>query len=91
MGQPERFNMQRMFYYEVYDHELKTSKYYAMRTKYSHLQNIVPGPLDLIQRANRVWLEEDTGIKFIKNRYNSEDYPVDLKEFFWIKLQAEVL
>jgi hypothetical protein len=89
MVQPEQINMQKMFYYELYDHELKTNTYYARRAKHSHLQNIEYGPLDLTLRANRIWLEEDTEVKFIKNRNNPKDYPVDLKEFMWIKLQAE--
>ena len=64
-----------MFYYEVYDYKLKTNKYYG---------SIAYVPLDLTLRANRIWREEGAEVKFIKNRNNPEDYPVDLKQFMWI-------
>lgn len=46
-------------------------------------------PAGLVHRAQRVWLEDENGIKFIKNRHsNPETTPVDMKELMWIKLQA---
>lgn len=46
-------------------------------------------PLRLMAFADRVWQEDDTGIKFLKNRNgNPETTPVDMKELTWIALQA---
>jgi hypothetical protein len=42
--------------------------------------------------AERVWSEEDDGVKFIKNRRTAKNNtPVDMKEFFWIKLRSHAL
>lgn len=42
--------------------------------------------------ADRVWSEEDHGVKFIKNRRTEKNStPVDMKEFFLIKLRSHTL
>jgi hypothetical protein len=42
--------------------------------------------------ADRVWSEEDHGVKFIKNRRTEKNNtPVDMKEFFLIKLKSQAL
>lgn len=42
--------------------------------------------------ANRVWQESRHGVVFYKNRYScAVDTPVDMKEFFWIKLRSTAL
>lgn len=42
--------------------------------------------------SDRVWSEEDHGVKFIKNRRTEKNNtPVDMKEFFWIKLRSQAL
>jgi hypothetical protein len=47
-------------------------------------------PWRLVSFADRVWQEDDTGIKFLKNRNgNPETTPVDMKEFFWVKLSSK--
>ena len=39
--------------------------------------------------SNRVWAEEDTGVRFLKHRYSeASNTPVDMKEFFWVKLKS---
>jgi hypothetical protein len=39
-----------------------------------------------------MWAEEDDGVKFIKNRRTQRNNtPVDMKEFFWIKLRSQAL
>ena len=44
---------------------------------------------ELIRNSNRVWIEGNNGIKFIKHRYgNPEHIKVNMKEFFWIKLKS---
>ena len=45
------------------------------------------GPMEAMYAAERAWQEDETGVKFVKNRHG-ENIPVDMKEFFWIKLQA---
>lgn len=46
-------------------------------------------PLKLMYAAERIWREDSTGIKFIKNRHGiAEKMLVDMKEFFWIKLKS---
>ena len=42
--------------------------------------------------SDRIWSEEDDGVKFIKNRRTEKNNtPVDMKEFFWIKLRSQAL
>lgn len=46
-------------------------------------------PMKLMAFADRVWQEDEQGIKFLKNRYAPIDLAVaDPKEFMWIKLSA---
>lgn len=47
---------------------------------------------EMTRYAERVWSEEDHGVKFIKNRRTEKNNtPVDMKEFFWIKLRSQAL
>ena len=42
--------------------------------------------------SDRMWAEEDAGVKFIKNRRTQRNNtPVDMKEFFWIKLRSQAI
>jgi hypothetical protein len=42
--------------------------------------------------SDRMWSEEDDGVKFIKNRRTEKNNtPVDMKEFFWIKLKSKTI
>ena len=42
--------------------------------------------------SDRMWSEEDAGVKFIKNRRTEKNNtPVNMKEFFWIKLRSHAL
>jgi hypothetical protein len=42
--------------------------------------------------SERVWAEEDHGVRFMKNRrQQAESTPVDQKEFFWIKLRSKTI
>lgn len=44
----------------------------------------------LMLNSTRSWAEEDDGsVRFIKHRFSeASKTPVDLKEFFWIKLKS---
>jgi hypothetical protein len=45
-----------------------------------------------MQMSERVWAEEDHGVKYLKNRISYRtDIPVDMKEFFLIKLRSRKL
>lgn len=46
------------------------------------------GSLVLMQHSDRVWEEEGDVVKFIKNRHTGLMTPIDMREFFLVKLQA---
>jgi len=42
-----------------------------------------------MQMSERVWAEEKSGVKYLKNRMTgSKDSPIDMKEFVWVKLKS---
>lgn len=43
----------------------------------------------LTAQSDRIWREDGNDVKFIKHRWNVLGTSVDLKEFMWIKLQAQ--
>lgn len=46
-------------------------------------------PVKLMYMAERVWQEDETGVKYLKHRGAwLSDVHVDEKEFLWIKLSA---
>jgi hypothetical protein len=45
-----------------------------------------------MQMSVRVWAEGKDGVKYLKNRFTgSKDSPIDMKEFFWIKLRSKTI
>jgi hypothetical protein len=45
-----------------------------------------------MQMSERVWTEGKSGVKYLKNRRTgSKDSPIDMKEFFWIKLKSKTI
>jgi hypothetical protein len=45
-----------------------------------------------MQMSERVWAEGKSGVKYLKNRRTgSKDSPIDMKEFFWIKLRSKTI
>jgi hypothetical protein len=45
-----------------------------------------------MQMSERVWAEEDHGVRYLKNRTTGiKDSPIDMKEFFWIKLKSKTI
>lgn len=42
----------------------------------------------LLQHSNRAWQEKDDTVTFIKNRYTGLMTPVDMREFFLVKIRA---
>jgi hypothetical protein len=46
----------------------------------------------LMMYSERVWAEEDYGVRFIKHRrQQAELTPVDQREFVWIRLQCRTV
>lgn len=75
-------------YYEVNDslvnRKLYKSKYYVVDTEVKDYPR-----LSLQMDSDRIWCEDITGVRFVKNRYIVDYNDVDLKEFMWIKLKAQ--
>jgi hypothetical protein len=45
-----------------------------------------------MQMSERVWAEEKSGVKYLKNRLTgSKNSPIDMKEFVWVKLRSRTL
>jgi hypothetical protein len=78
----------RTWYYELsdlaqgYEH-----KYYTIRNDRAS-DAPEAGGFNLTSSSNRIWLEEDGRVKWIKNRWAAIADTVDLKEFMWVKLQS---
>jgi hypothetical protein len=87
--------MTTLLYYEIADacigravsasHKRLTHKYHVTKP-YMHGADPM-GPMAAMYSSERAWQEDETGVKFVKNRHG-ENMPVDMKEFFWVKLQA---
>lgn len=88
--------MTTLLYYEFNESQLgrricmgsekKLTHRYHVTQPYIHGTDI-KGPRPAMYAASRAWQEDESGVKFVKNRHG-ENMPVDMKEFFWIKLQA---
>jgi hypothetical protein len=45
-----------------------------------------------MQMSERVWAEGKDGVRYLKNRITgSKNSPIDMKEFFWVKLKSRQL
>jgi hypothetical protein len=45
-----------------------------------------------MQVSERVWAEGKSGVRYLKNRFTGiKDSPIDMKEFFWVKLKSRPL
>ena len=45
-----------------------------------------------MQMSERVWAEGKGGVRYLKNRFTgSKDSPIDMKEFFWVKLRSKTI
>jgi hypothetical protein len=71
------------YYYEINDSFVEQwgSKYITVSPR---------SVFGLAMHAERVWLEDDTGIRYVKNRVeNPKTAQVDLQEFMWVKLSSK--
>lgn len=62
-------------------------RYYCLS---DHSFNNLIDEMAFVNRADRVWAETNEGIEYIKLRHggNPGTTPVNMEEFFWIKLKA---
>jgi hypothetical protein len=80
-------------YFELGDYAVKDfgGKYFAL---YDATEGEVMTAHEryLMMYSERVWAEEDRGVRFMKNRrQQAESAPVDIPEFFWIKLKCRTV
>lgn len=77
------------FYYEIAECAVSTwgSKY---NVAYSRTGDaMMAGGVSITLHSDRIWREDSTGVRFVKNRFQALGDPIDLKEFMWVKLKAE--
>lgn len=76
-------------FFEVIDRQTDTQKYFAV---YNIAGGVVMNAAchRLMRIANRVWVEDDNSTWFVKNRV-SRITPVNMEEFFWVKLKSETV
>ena len=76
------------YYYELKDSVVhkNCSKYYVAYNRVGDA--MMAGGFHMTSLSDRIWKEEGEKITFIK--HPEPDTTVDLKEFLWVKLSAEV-
>ena len=80
-------------YFELGDYAVKDfgGKYFALYDATAG-EVIMAQERYLMMHSERVWAEEDRGVRFMKNRCQAaEATPVDIPEFFWIKLKCRTV
>jgi hypothetical protein len=70
----------------------------ALQYKFPHtyyvLHDIGPGTLGNMHyatRSERIWIENERGIAYAKNRDSGIEAVVDLEEFMWVKLKSSTI
>ena len=59
---------------------------------YDVVGDLLPKYIGAARASDRIWCEDATGVKFIKNKmWPPDTAPVDMKEFFWVKLKSVTL
>lgn len=83
-------------YFELADSvvEMYGQKYFALYGV--RKSSVIAGPhRQLMLHSNRVWAEDDTGVRYLKNRfediYDTQGVTIDTKEFFWIKMRSQTV
>jgi hypothetical protein len=86
-------------YFELADCAVKDfgGKYFALYNTSENVSiianlSIIAHERYLMMYSERVWAEEEDGVRFMKNRrQQAESTPVDQREFFWIKLKCQTI
>ncbi len=81
-----------MKYYEFNDRFLSLYPIFDGH-KYFYSSFIVPSTRSnrVSYNSDRIWLETDEGVKFVKNRHTGIMTVVDMREFFLVKLRSRPL
>ena len=80
-------------YFELGDYAVKDfgGKYFALYNA-TKGEVVMAHERYLMMYSERVWAEEEDGVRFIKHRrQQAESTPVDQREFFWIKLKCQTI
>jgi hypothetical protein len=80
-------------FFELADCAVKDfdGKYFALYNTHDAKVMMAPERY-LMLYSERVWAEEEDGVSYLKNRFTgSKDSPMDMKEFFWIKLRSKTI
>ena len=80
-------------FFELADCAVKDfgGKYFALYNTYDVKVMMAPERY-LMLYSERVWAEGKDGVKYLKNRMTGvKDSPIDMKEFFWIKLKSKTI
>jgi hypothetical protein len=80
-------------FFELADCAVKDfdGKYFALYNTHDVKVMMAPERY-LMMYSERVWAEEEDGVSYLKNRFTgSKDSPMDMKEFFWIKLRSKTI
>ena len=80
-------------FFELGDYAVKDfgGKYFALYDT-PKIKVVTAHERYLMMYSERVWAEEEDGVRFIKHRHQAaESTPVDEKEFFWIKLKSKTI
>jgi hypothetical protein len=80
-------------FFELGDYAVKDfdGKYFALYN--THKGKVMMAPERyLMLYSERVWAEEEDDVRYLKNRMTGvKDSPIDMKEFFWIKLKSKTI
>jgi len=80
-------------FFELGDYAVKDfgGKYFALYNT-PKIKIVTAHERYLMMYSERVWAEEDHSVSYLKNRLTGiEDLPIDMKEFFLIKLRSQTL
>jgi hypothetical protein len=77
-------------FFELGDYAVKDfgGKYFALYNT-PKIKVVTAPERYLMMYSERVWAEEDHGVRYLKNRTTGiKDSPIDMKEFVWVKLKS---
>lgn len=73
-------------YYEIADACVdRLGGKYLAQYNLTHDRQIL---LNVLRMANIAWLEDDSGVRLVKNRFGGLSGEIDESKFFWIKLRS---
>ena len=85
---PPKTRMNNIYY------EIAEALQYKFPHTYYVLHDIgrgILGNMHYALRSERIWIENEHGIKYVKNRGSGPEAIVDLEEFMWVKLKSSTI